>query len=69
VKLKPSLVKTRLRHLLSSLRWSQLSRIPVGDRLAKMRQDWDQRAQENARHYVSTAKSVWTDKEFFASGE
>ena len=34
-----------------------------------MRQDWDQRARENARHYVDTSKRDWSDQEFFASGE
>ena len=37
--------------------------------LHKMREDWDQRARENARHYVNTATEQWTDAEFFASGE
>ena len=37
--------------------------------LQKMRADWDQRARENARHYVNTANTQWTDDEFFASGE
>ncbi len=37
--------------------------------LEKMRADWDQRARENARHYVNTANTDWTDEEFFASGE
>ncbi|HTR38757.1 MAG TPA: methyltransferase domain-containing protein [Bryobacteraceae bacterium] len=37
--------------------------------LEKMRQDWDQRARENARYYVNTATTEWTDDEFFASGE
>src|SRR5713226_2379222 len=37
--------------------------------LQKMREDWDQRARENARHYVNTANAAWTDEEFFASGE
>jgi len=37
--------------------------------LEKMRADWDQRARENARHYVNTANTQWTDQEFFASGE
>lgn len=36
--------------------------------LKKMRSDWDARAKENARHYVQTAKTEWTDEEFFASG-
>ena len=33
-----------------------------------MRADWDQRARANARYYVQTAKTDWTDEEFFASG-
>ena len=37
--------------------------------LEKMRQDWDARARENARYYVATGKTDWTDEEFFASGE
>src|SRR5271163_1028016 len=37
--------------------------------LEKMRRDWDARARENARHYVSTGKKEWTDEEFFRSGE
>jgi SAM-dependent methyltransferase len=34
-----------------------------------MRRDWDQRACENARHFVQSAKTDWSDEEFFASGE
>jgi len=34
-----------------------------------MRQDWDRRARENARHYVVTGQSEWSDEEFFRSGE
>jgi cyclopropane fatty-acyl-phospholipid synthase-like methyltransferase len=37
--------------------------------LREMREDWDKRARENARHYVATGKSDWSDDEFFASGE
>lgn len=37
--------------------------------LEKMRRDWDERARENARFYVNTEKTDWTDNEFFASGE
>lgn len=39
------------------------------NQLAKMRQDWDERARENARYYVNTANQQWTDDEFFQSGE
>ncbi len=41
----------------------------VEKQLEKMREDWDQRARENARYYVNTGKTAWTDEEFFASGE
>jgi len=37
--------------------------------LDKMRRDWDERARENARFYVNTERTDWTDDEFFASGE
>ena len=43
--------------------------ITIQSQLEKMREDWDQRARENARYYVNTANSLWTDDEFFASGE
>lgn len=36
--------------------------------LEKMRRDWDDRARENARFYVNTERTDWTDDEFFASG-
>jgi ubiquinone/menaquinone biosynthesis C-methylase UbiE len=39
------------------------------EQLRKMREDWDQRAKENARYYVNTATAEWSDEEFFASGE
>src|SRR5262245_45689338 len=35
----------------------------------KMRQDWDRRAHENARHYVATGHENWSDEEFFRTGE
>jgi SAM-dependent methyltransferase len=35
----------------------------------RMREEWDQRARENARYYVNTERSDWTDDEFFCSGE
>ena len=39
------------------------------EQLEKMRRDWDERARENARYYVNTAKTDWSDDEFFQSGE
>ena len=46
-----------------------MSEISTEEQLRKMREDWDQRAKENARYYVNTATAEWTDEEFFASGE
>jgi SAM-dependent methyltransferase len=46
-----------------------MQEINLEEQLQKMRADWDQRARENARHYVDTANADWTDDEFFASGE
>jgi len=46
-----------------------MSEISTEEQLQKMRDDWDQRAKENARYYVNTATTEWTDEEFFASGE
>ena len=43
--------------------------ISLEEQLKKMQQDWDERARENARYYVATGKSDWTDDEFFQSGE
>ncbi|HVY93252.1 MAG TPA: class I SAM-dependent methyltransferase [Bryobacteraceae bacterium] len=34
----------------------------------KMREEWDQRARENARHYVATGRTEWSDEEYFESG-
>jgi len=36
--------------------------------LNKMRDEWDQRSRENARHYIATANSTWDSREFYESG-
>jgi SAM-dependent methyltransferase len=36
--------------------------------LEKMRSDWDQRARENARHFIACANSEWSEKDFYDSG-
>jgi len=46
-----------------------MSEIKLEQQLEKMRRDWDDRARENARYYVDTARQEWTDEEFFQSGE
>jgi cyclopropane fatty-acyl-phospholipid synthase-like methyltransferase len=35
----------------------------------RLQKAWDERARENARHYIATLQPEWTDEEFFASGE
>ena len=37
--------------------------------LAQMKTDWDQRARDNARHYIATGQEQWNDRDFFRSGE
>jgi SAM-dependent methyltransferase len=39
------------------------------NQLSRIRDAWDQRARENARHYIATLQPEWTDEAFFASGE
>jgi len=41
----------------------------LSEQLQRMQRDWDQRARENARYYVDTSRTDWTDETFFASGE
>ncbi len=36
--------------------------------LSKMQREWDERARENARYYVNTARSDWQDADFYESG-
>lgn len=43
--------------------------LQITRQLLKMRRDWDRRARENARHFVVTEKSQWSDEEFFESGQ
>ena len=43
--------------------------ITVEQQLQNMRDAWNERARENARHYVATGKTDWTDDDFYASGE
>ena len=33
-----------------------------------MQQDWDERAQENAYHYIASGREEWSEEEFYASG-
>jgi len=46
-----------------------MENLTLEQQIEKMRRDWDERARENARHYVNTARTQWNDEEFFASGE
>jgi ubiquinone/menaquinone biosynthesis C-methylase UbiE len=44
------------------------SGVSLSDVTGKMRAEWDERARENARHYVATGKVEWNDEEYFESG-
>jgi cyclopropane fatty-acyl-phospholipid synthase-like methyltransferase len=46
-----------------------MAELNLEDQLQKMQRDWDNRARENARYYVATTKTDWSDEEFFLSGE
>jgi ubiquinone/menaquinone biosynthesis C-methylase UbiE len=43
--------------------------ITLQQQLENMRREWDQRARENARYYVATGQTDWSDQEFFRLGE
>jgi SAM-dependent methyltransferase len=36
--------------------------------LARMREDWNARALDNARHYIASGRENWADSDFFESG-
>src|SRR5579862_9907772 len=36
---------------------------------ANMREDWDERARENAEYYIVNSTREWDQREFFRSGE
>ncbi len=40
----------------------------AADTVLRMKQDWDARAAENARHYVATGREQWGDAEWWDSG-
>lgn len=45
-----------------------LRRIASPNLQEKMRREWDLRARENARYYISTHRSDWNDTDFLESG-
>ena len=45
-----------------------MEEITIERQLEKMREDWDERARENARYYVATGSADWTDEAFFQTG-
>lgn len=42
---------------------------PLDDLLKKMEREWDERARKNARYYVNTERTEWSEEEFFRSGQ
>ena len=41
---------------------------PSPSALERMRREWDERARENARYFVATARTEWSDDDYFESG-
>jgi SAM-dependent methyltransferase len=41
----------------------------IAKQLRRMRDDWERRARENARHYVLTGQQSWSDDDFYQAGE
>ncbi|MBL8179343.1 MAG: methyltransferase domain-containing protein [Bryobacterales bacterium] len=37
--------------------------------LRKMQRDWDERARQNAKYFIATGRTDWSDEEFYASGD
>jgi SAM-dependent methyltransferase len=37
--------------------------------LRKMRDDWDERARQNARHFIADGRPDWSEADFYASGD
>ncbi|MBI1748148.1 MAG: class I SAM-dependent methyltransferase [Acidobacteria bacterium] len=46
-----------------------MEKIGIEYQLQKMQRDWDDRARENARHFIANAKMDWSNDEFFRSGQ
>src|SRR5580765_2312148 len=46
-----------------------MAALQITRQLIRMRRDWNRRARENARHYVVTGQTQWSDEEFFQSGQ
>ena len=41
----------------------------IEEYLRKIREDWDERARRNARHYIADGRTDWAEEDFYASGE
>ena len=41
----------------------------IEEYLRKMKADWDERALQNARHFIVNVQPDWSDADFYASGE
>lgn len=63
-------LKTALRPLYRKLcRAYTNARFTPSQHAERMKTAWNQRASENAWHFIATGKTDWTEEEFFASGE
>jgi SAM-dependent methyltransferase len=43
--------------------------VEIQEYLRKMRDDWDDRARQNAHHFIADGRTDWAEADFFASGD
>ena len=43
--------------------------VEIEEYLRKMRDDWDERARQNARHFIADGRADWAEADFYASGD
>ena len=41
----------------------------IGEYLRKMRDDWDERARQNAQYFIADGRTDWTEEEFYDTGD
>lgn len=48
---------------------NRTSNMEIREYKRKMQVDWDERARQNAKHFIADGRSDWTDADFYASGD
>ena len=41
----------------------------IAEYLRKIREDWDERARQNARYFIADGRTEWAEEDFYASGD